>query len=206
MKKILLLLLLASNFIIAKSQDDLERFRVEQEQKEKEKSGNRIVDTIFTQCGLKFTITDTIKAGVGTMPDGSFKYITISSGSLFRYVGGNPNSANSANAMPPIWAGFKFNIHKMVRVGSNRIGFKDFIVLKNGEFVRYECDINNAIACGEIEVPEQYKPKQKPMEVVVKNGFSIADELLKLKKLLDDGILTKEEFEAQKKKLLERKD
>lgn len=35
-------------------------------------------------------------------------------------------------------------------------------------------------------------------------SVSIADELTKLKKLYDDGILTKEEFEAQKKKLLEQ--
>jgi len=32
--------------------------------------------------------------------------------------------------------------------------------------------------------------------------FSVADELTKLKKLLDDGAITKKEYEAQKKKLL----
>jgi hypothetical protein len=36
------------------------------------------------------------------------------------------------------------------------------------------------------------------------NNLLIADELIKLKKLMDEGILTKEEFEAQKKKLLEK--
>lgn len=34
-------------------------------------------------------------------------------------------------------------------------------------------------------------------------AFSVADELLKLKTLMDEGLITKEEFEAQKKKLLE---
>ena len=33
-------------------------------------------------------------------------------------------------------------------------------------------------------------------------GVSAADELLKFKKLLDEGVITQEEFEAQKKKLL----
>jgi len=33
--------------------------------------------------------------------------------------------------------------------------------------------------------------------------ISLADEIAKLKKLLDDGILTQEEFDAQKKRLLE---
>lgn len=32
--------------------------------------------------------------------------------------------------------------------------------------------------------------------------FSVADELLKLKSLMDTGLLTREEFDAQKKKLL----
>ncbi|MGA3599022.1 SHOCT domain-containing protein [Lysinibacillus agricola] len=32
--------------------------------------------------------------------------------------------------------------------------------------------------------------------------MSAADEILKFKKLLDDGILTKEEFDAKKKQLL----
>ena len=33
----------------------------------------------------------------------------------------------------------------------------------------------------------------------------IADELKKLKELMDDGVLTKEEFDEQKKKLLKKK-
>ncbi|MFJ8459194.1 SHOCT domain-containing protein [Lysinibacillus xylanilyticus] len=37
---------------------------------------------------------------------------------------------------------------------------------------------------------------------VAQNQISAADEILKFKKLLDDGILTKEEFDAKKKQLL----
>jgi hypothetical protein len=37
----------------------------------------------------------------------------------------------------------------------------------------------------------------------IKNNSSIADELQKLKKLLDDGVLTQEEFSQQKSKLLQ---
>ena len=55
----------------------------------------------------------------------------------------------------------------------------------------------------EIVYPEEYKPKkaEAPQQTPV---ISIADEILKLKKLLDDGVLTKEEFETQKKKILEK--
>jgi len=47
---------------------------------------------------------------------------------------------------------------------------------------------------------------KKPEEINIKDDSSttssVADEILKLKKLLDDEILTQEEFESQKKKLL----
>lgn len=36
------------------------------------------------------------------------------------------------------------------------------------------------------------------------NNFSLADELLKLKQLLDIGVLTQEEFDEQKNKLLNK--
>ncbi|MGA3674687.1 SHOCT domain-containing protein [Lysinibacillus agricola] len=37
------------------------------------------------------------------------------------------------------------------------------------------------------------------IQPVAQNQISAADEILKFKKLLDDGILTKEEFDAKKK-------
>lgn len=43
---------------------------------------------------------------------------------------------------------------------------------------------------------KRYGPKESSSSV------SIADEIKKLKKLVDDGVLSKEEFEEQKKKLL----
>lgn len=40
-------------------------------------------------------------------------------------------------------------------------------------------------------------------EVLRNSVPSVADEITKLKKLVDEGILTQEEFETKKKKLLE---
>jgi hypothetical protein len=43
------------------------------------------------------------------------------------------------------------------------------------------------------------------MTVQVTNQvFSVSDELIKLKKLLDEGVLTKEEFDTLKIKILEK--
>lgn len=63
-----------------------------------------------------------------------------------------------------------------------------------------------SIKVGTGSMPDEYKPKTKPLEfVAVNNAISTADELIKLKKLLDDGIITKEEFDAEKTKLLSKK-
>jgi len=48
----------------------------------------------------------------------------------------------------------------------------------------------------------RHKPTPKPV-VVETQPTSVADELRKLKELADDGVITAEEFEAQKRKLLE---
>jgi len=50
------------------------------------------------------------------------------------------------------------------------------------------------------EAIKGFSPPKKEESI----SSSKADELTKLKKLLDDGVLTKEEFEAEKKKVLER--
>lgn len=50
-------------------------------------------------------------------------------------------------------------------------------------------------------MPDEFKPKEKPIVIISK--ISAADEILKYKKLMVAGVLTKEEFETKKKKLLE---
>ncbi len=60
----------------------------------------------------------------------------------------------------------------------------------------------------QIQKPVQHSPQYgpisytKPESQQPTNNSLIADELTKLKKLLDDGVITQEEFDAQKTKLL----
>ncbi|SCL88039.1 PH domain-containing protein [Sporanaerobacter sp. PP17-6a] len=51
---------------------------------------------------------------------------------------------------------------------------------------------------------EAYKHKGEHTTQQTQSGGSVADELTKLKKLLDDGILTQEEFNSEKKKILSK--
>ncbi|MDR2125909.1 MAG: SHOCT domain-containing protein [Prevotellaceae bacterium] len=74
------------------------------------------------------------------------------------------------------------------------------------------CYLEKSLNAGEIVIPQtnnittkDAEPETKPVEVQGKNtsNFSVADEIRKLKALFDEGIITKEEFEKQKNKLLE---
>jgi hypothetical protein len=70
------------------------------------------------------------------------------------------------------------------------IVFNDNSTIKTG----FSMNFDKAIESGELSVPDQYKNQ---------NGkLSVADEIAKLNKLYQDSIITKEEFEAGKKKLL----
>jgi hypothetical protein len=116
------------------------------------------------------------------------------------------NSYNKSQlSLPRNMAGHKGKVVKIVTRGNKRIGitYEPLVTFGSG---RYEIDVDNAISSGEIVVPDEFKPKPKVATTVVevKQQVSVADELIKLKKLYDDGVLTKEEYEAQKKKLLEK--
>lgn len=182
-------------------------FRDQQLKRQDEGRVNITPDSIAHKSGLVFKKGEVLKIGTGTMPDGSFKYVRINEASLMGYYSYTQNAANSANALPPSFSGRNGEIVKLQKRGNKKFGYQDYAIIKIGAMARYEVDIDNAILSGEIDVPEEFKPKAKVLQVEVKGASSsLADELIKLKKLLDDGILTKEEFEAQKKKLLDKKE
>jgi hypothetical protein len=157
-------------------------------------------DSLYTSSGMTVVKGQKIKLGLGTMPDGDFKFVRINSSSIFHNTEiSNYNSgynANSANSMNRRNSGREFTVVRLEKRGDDKHGYSFYVVLAG--LPRYEVDIENAIASGELVVSSKYKPGTL-LQV------SVADELIKYKKLLDGGVLTKEEFEAAKKKLLEKK-
>lgn len=182
MKKLLTCLLVIISFTINAQETKLEK------------------DTLYTSIGWKITPGTKIKFGRGAAPDGNFNYIRINSASLMSYYSSTPNAANNANSLNRSWANSGGEVASIRKVGTKKSGFTYQLVLKPGSGVRYECDIESAIASGEVVPPEEFAVKPKSENS--KPQMSIADELKKLKELLDAGVLTQEEFEAQKKKLL----
>ncbi|MFB6453758.1 SHOCT domain-containing protein [Chitinophaga sp. Hz27] len=162
-------------------------------------------DTLFTTSGFTLARGQEVKMGVGSMPDGDFKFIRVNAASFFAYhsTSGYQGLANQANALPRSQSGLVFKIKAIEARGDRKHGYVYYA--KFGWAMRnYEIDVENAIATGELTVPDEYKPKGKGLTATVDNkpAVSVADELTKLKKLLDDGVLTQEEYNQQKKKLL----
>lgn len=162
-------------------------------------------DSLYTTSGYKIGEKQNIKIGSGSMPDGDFKYIRINSTSLFSYHSsdGYNTASNQANSFSRRNSGLIYKVKSLDKRGNNKHGYVYYIKFNIG-MIAYEVDIENAIASGEIVVPEEFRPKPKTQIVEIKQQTSVADELVKLRKLYTDSVLTKDEYETQKKKLLEK--
>jgi hypothetical protein len=140
--------------------------------------------------GKTYHAGDTVRVGLGSMPNGDFKYILI----------------NTLLPTPPRRNSSDLNAHKDMS-GSNYVikkitssrqgGGSDKVVftIRTGGLPTCDVWIEEAIASCEVTPCADQKVNTSPK-------FSVADELLKLKKLLDSGAITQAEYDAQKKKLL----
>jgi hypothetical protein len=180
-------------------------------------------DTLYTASGFKFFKGQMIKIGAGSSPDGYFKFIRKSD--LVPFMG-QPIASTSAvkvnyvddkfNTLPPKYSGKYFAVCGFEAIGNKRSGFTYLPLIResfNGLLSKlsgpyYQIDTENAVNNDEINYAGFNKTKKGVNPVVEvkiiqdKQQLSLADELSKLKKLLDDGTLNKEEYEALKKKII----
>ncbi|WP_420150346.1 SHOCT domain-containing protein [Spirosoma sp.] len=139
---------------------------------------------------------DTLSLGRGTMPDKALAFLYENPAGLSAtYFNGNLVK----QYLPSMYADKRVVIKDLGTIGTKKTGFTAVAIVGVGGLVRYQVEIENAIEAGEILPPVQFQQAyaQPPQQ-----AFSVADELIKLKRLMDDGVLSKEEFDAQKKKLL----
>lgn len=139
--------------------------------------------------GKTYHVGDTVKVGMGSMPDGDFKYIQVNA--LLMPPHRNSNSLNASKDFSLTNGIIKKIKDEKQMSGSDKIIF----TIKTGGIPTYDIWIDEAIVACEVT------------PCVNSNGgtsshLGVADELLKLKKLLDAGAITKDEYNAQKKKLL----
>lgn len=132
-------------------------------------------DTAYYKAsnGVTYKIYDEVKLGKGSGGNGNFTFIQSSTHEMNRIY-------NNAS--------LKIRSIKVFKTGDNeKILFE---VRDRG--IKYDIAIEDAIDACEV----------LPCNPIQNSTGSVADELIKLKKLLDNGALTQAEFDAQKKKLL----
>lgn len=98
-----------------------------------------------------------------------------------------------------MYAGSEIEIKHFKIYSRKKIGEKTFAVINIGG-LNNAIELEAAINAGEI-VAINGKPVGDH-DQGDQSSVSVADELIKLKELLDQGVITKEEFESQKAKLL----
>jgi hypothetical protein len=133
--------------------------------------------------GITYKKGGFVEMAQGSLADGNYQYMWITS---ILNKGGKISSR--------AYNGIKLKIKKIKR-------FKDdnnekVLFLVKGNLGNYSLDIENAVKSCEVKDCNKEASQNTSKE-------SKYDKLKKLKELLDSGVLTKEEFEIEKKKILE---
>jgi hypothetical protein len=154
--------------------------------------------------GITYHVKDTVRLNQGSAKDSSFLHIRQGSFG----PGGNYN-------LPGYYLHTGVVIKSIKKNSDSGTDKYIFMIDGNGLF-RYSLYIDDAIAACEVtpctQVPAVKQPvvtTKQPAPAVnqqpapaAKPSILVADEIKKLKELLDSGALTQAEFDAQKKKLL----
>ena len=153
------------------------------------------IDTgyVVNSSGWKIRAGDTLSLGKGTLVGGGYTHIY--------------SSMSSAQKKEYLRLGFgpgrKLPVRRLAPIGNKTTGFTIIAVVGAGLVFNYYVELVNAIESGEIVPPEKYRIVPAPTAAAqVVAPVSVADEIRKLKGLLDEGLISKEEYEAQRKKLL----
>lgn len=136
--------------------------------------------------GVLYKVEDSIKLGRGSGENGNFVYFSTGG---WAYAA---NGGETAGYLNHTFAGTTVNIKKIKKVQE-----KIVFIVGAGGVTNYNLIIEDAIATCEIENCNKNNTNtQEPSKL---------DELKKLKELFDSGVLTQEEFDSEKKKILEKK-
>ena len=151
------------------------------------------ISSFTTKDGLVLHKGDTVRVGKGSDKNGSFRYIFIPSNAFT----GTPQKFFTSNL-----AGSAVLIKDLKSTESSMYGIQTVAVIKGEGLLNGCIVINPAEDAGEIRT----KPVQSPTTAAITPVASanIADELIKLKQLLDAKVLTQAEFTAQKERLLKQ--
>ena len=136
--------------------------------------------------GTTYKIGDEIKLGRGSDTNGKFVYVNIGGWAISTNAEENRLGAANAGLLVTIKKIKKYNYKRYKGV---------YLTVGGGNITNYIINIENAIATCEIKDCKKDKIAAHPT-------VDKYDKLKKIKKLFNEGILTEEEYQAEKKKIL----
>ncbi len=148
-----------------------------------------------TRAGTVVHVGDTLRLGRGTLPTGEFQFI---------YVPENVFTGSKQVNFSSQLNNLSVRVKDLRAQNSKLYGDKTVAVVK-ANTLNGCVDLNAAEDAGEIITAHTRRAAVSaaaPAPAVAAPALSTADELAKLKRLYDQKVLTKAEYEAQKTKLL----
>jgi hypothetical protein len=133
---------------------------------------------------VTYKVGDNVQLGRGSGIQGTFVYLKISGW-----------AAGSATQIGSAYGGSNVNIKK-IKKATFKGAEKIYFTVGGGNITNYSLEIEEAIASCEV------KNCVSTQNTIISQSDKF-DKLKKLKELLTDGTLTQEEYDAEKKKLLQ---
>lgn len=150
------------------------------------------VPDFTTTAGTQVHIGDTLRLGRGTLPTGEFQFVYVPANV---FMGSKQvNFSSQLNNLTVRVKDLRFQHSKLY-------GDKTVAVIK-ANTLNGCVDLNAAEEAGEIITAHTRRAAVSAPPPTATSPPSTTDELLKLKKLYDQKVLTKAEYDAQKAKLL----
>lgn len=145
--------------------------------------------------GITYGIGDTIKLGRGSAPNGDFRYLNNGGfGAILIY---NPSRGSEQFDVGRYYSGQNVIISKIKKYHYKGAQKVVFAVRAAYTPIRFDLYIEDAITTCEVLPCGSISSNQTTQ-------LSLADEIKKLKELKDNGVLTEEEFQQAKQKLLSK--
>lgn len=163
-------------------------------------------ETYSASNGVVYKVGDTITLGRGSAPNGDFNYLQQGGfGNTMAVIGGSGSGMMSGNKNQGSYnSGIDRNysnsnvVLKKIKYQKNKRGTnKAFFVVGAGAMTNLNLHIEDAIETCEVK---DCKKSIQNVNVVSADGKY--DKLKKIKELKDDGILSEEEYQKEKEKIM----